>query len=31
MVVYNSLFHLVYCEKYPKDIVDMGLGTCKVI
>ena len=26
MVVYNPLFHLVYCKKYPKDIVDMGCG-----
>ena len=26
MVVYNPLFHLVYCKKHPKDIVDMGLG-----
>ena len=29
MVVYNPLFHLVYCEKHPKDIVDMSFENMK--
>ena len=31
MVVHNPLFHLAYCKKHTKDIVDMGFVICKVI
>ena len=29
MVIHNPLFHLVYCKKHPKDIVDMGFENMK--